>query len=43
LDIPVDDSLVCSVVPELDDTIAVLIAEKCGVDARFVTNDLDSD
>jgi type III pantothenate kinase len=41
LDLPVDSSLVCSVVPELDDTIGILIAEKCGVDARFVTNDLD--
>jgi pantothenate kinase type III len=41
LDLPVDSSLVCSVVPELDDVIGILIAEKCGVDARFVTNHLD--
>ena len=41
LDLPVDNSLVCSVVPELNDVIGILIAEKCGVDARFVTNDLD--
>jgi len=41
LDLPVDSSLICSVVPELDDAIGILIAEKCGVDARFVTNDLD--
>jgi type III pantothenate kinase len=41
LDLPVDNSLVCSVVPELDDAVGILIAEKCGVDGRFVTNDLD--
>ena len=41
LDLPVENTLVCSVVPELNDTVAILIAEKCGVDARFVMNDLD--
>jgi type III pantothenate kinase len=41
LDLPIENSLVCSVVPELDDIVGVLIAEQCGVDARFVTSDLD--
>ena len=41
LDVPIDNSLVCSVVPELDDAVSILIAEKCGVDARFVRNDDD--
>lgn len=41
LDLPIERALVCSVVPELNETVAILIAEKCGVDAKFISNDLD--
>lgn len=41
LDLPVDRAMICSVVPELDETIAILVAEKCGVDPVFVLNDMD--
>jgi type III pantothenate kinase len=41
LDLPIENALVCSVVPEIDDVIGVLIAEKCGVEAELVRNDLD--
>ncbi|MEP7075231.1 MAG: type III pantothenate kinase [Acidobacteriota bacterium] len=41
LDLPVENALVCSVVPELDETVSILIAEKCGVNAEFVRNDMD--
>jgi type III pantothenate kinase len=41
LDLPIETALVCSVVPEIDETIAILIAEKVGVDAEFVSNDRD--
>ena len=41
LDLPVENALVCSVVPELDETVSILIAEKCGVNVEFVRNDMD--
>ena len=39
LDLPIENAILCSVVPEIDETVAILIAEKCGVDARVVRND----
>lgn len=41
LDLPIENAILCSVVPEIDETVAILIAEKCGVDARVVRNDQD--
>ena len=41
LDLPIENALLCSVVPEIDETVAILIAEKCGVDPVFVNNDLN--
>ena len=41
LDLPLENAILCSVVPEIDETVAILIAEKCGVDARVVRNDQD--
>lgn len=41
LDLPIENALVCSVVSEIDETVAILIAEKSGVDAKFVRSDLD--
>lgn len=41
LDLPVENAIVCSVVPELDDIVAILAAEKCGVDPIFANNEMD--
>jgi len=41
LDLPVEASLVCSVVPDVDDVMGVFIAEKFGVNAEFVRNDMN--
>ncbi|MGH9821111.1 MAG: type III pantothenate kinase, partial [Pyrinomonadaceae bacterium] len=41
LDLPIENALICSVVPEIDETAAILVAEKSGVDAKFVRSDLD--
>jgi type III pantothenate kinase len=41
LDLPIDRSIVCSVVPDADRQIAALLLDITGKDPRFVTNDFD--
>jgi type III pantothenate kinase len=41
LDLPIERALACSVVPEADEAIGILVAEKCGVETIFVNNELD--
>jgi type III pantothenate kinase len=41
LDLPIEFALACSVVPEANEMVGLLVAEKCGVDTIFVDNVVD--